>query len=73
MISTWIAKQGQGDCVVKTYLAFRRNLTSDMKDGDPDWGLMLDQLLKYYYKDGNMSPALVRANRDLLSLKQRGE
>lgn len=73
MISTWIAKQGQGDHVVKTYLMFRRNLTHDMMDGDPDWGLMLDQLLKYYYKEGNMAPVLVRVNRDILSLKRRGE
>ena len=71
MISSWVLKKSHGDVYVEAYLRNRRLLIEGRKDGDPDWGLIYDQLLQYNFEEGQMGGNIKPTYYTVLNLKEK--
>lgn len=72
MISSWVLKTSHSETFVKGYLAKRRTIIEGRVDGDPDWGLMFDQLVQFYHTDDiSMGGTIVKAFNAVQTLKEK--
>lgn len=72
MISSWIAKTTHSEKAVKVYLAYRKELTKDKVDGDPDWGLMFDQIIRHRANNVDMIRVMTHVFDTLIDLREGG-
>lgn len=72
MISSWVLKVSHSEVFVKGYLARRRLIIQRRVDGDPDWGLIFDQLVQYYHVDDvSMGGTIMKAFNAVQTLKEK--